>query len=172
MLCQRCHKNLATVRYAEVVDGKVADLHLCPECLSLQQEKAGGGFELSIPVAAQSVETGRPDLRRSRAPRACKACGFQLGWTLESGKMGCSQCYTAFADEIEPMLIGLHNAVLHRGKNLKMDDARGKLRSDLQTQRALLRSAVQKEHYEEAAQIRDLIRNYESRLGDIDSGHN
>lgn len=175
MLCQRCHKNLATVRYAEVVSGRVTDLHLCPECLSRQQDSAGGGFELSSPVTVHECQAPRDHVGPSRpkpSTRVCKACGFQLAWAMDMGRVGCSQCYDAFADDVEPILLGLHNAARHCGKAPRVDDARAQLRASLQTQRSLLRSAVQSENYEEAAQIRDVIRQYEMRLGNVDSGRN
>jgi len=93
MLCQSCHKNLASVRYAEVVDGKVTNLQLCPECLAAQQEGAGAGFRLSGPVTAS-----RPDSPMwgqaggIRAPRACKSCGARLARVLDAVQMGCPEC--------------------------------------------------------------------------------
>ncbi len=47
MLCQRCHKNLSSVRFAEVVDGSVTDLQLCQDCLAKQLDSQGPGFQLS-----------------------------------------------------------------------------------------------------------------------------
>ena len=57
MLCQKCHKNLASVRYAEVVDGKVNNLQLCQDCLSRQQDEVEIGFELSDPSPFMNAET-------------------------------------------------------------------------------------------------------------------
>ena len=166
MLCQKCHKNLASARYAEVVDGRVTDIHLCPECLSRQQDAATSGFELSGPVPAARA-TGRPQILRPRPkiPRTCKTCGARLLLVLESGKVGCAQCYDYFLADIEPMLTALHGATQHLGKTSKMGDMRTRLRADLQTKRALLRSALEMEQYEEAATLRDGIRELETVLG-------
>lgn len=172
MLCQKCHKNLATVRYAEVVNGKVTDLHLCPECLSRQQETAASGFELGGPVpSASGISTGvvqrrlRTERARLKAPRTCRSCGSQLAKVLDSGKVGCTQCYKIFHEEVDPMLAALHGGTQHRGKASRVRDVRVRLRTDLQTKRALLRSALETENYEEAAALRDDIKQLEMVLG-------
>jgi protein arginine kinase activator len=167
MLCQKCRKNLATARYAEVVDGKVTDLHLCAECLSKQQEAAGPGFQLSGPVAAAKTGAsgGHSERPRTRVRRVCKSCGTQLAKVLDTGKVGCGKCYEAFAEEIEPMVSALHGSTEHQGKTPRVDDARARLRTDLQTKRTLLRSALETENYEDAAGLRDDIRQLELVLG-------
>jgi len=170
MLCQRCHKNTATVRYAEVVNGKVTDLHLCSDCLALHQEGTSSGFELSGPVGASRVAAARSEAARVRAPRVCRSCGTHLSASIEAGTMGCSECYAAFADALEPILLELHGGLGHVGKNPQIDDSRVVLRTDLQTKRSMLRNAVRDEHFEQAAQLRDEIRQIESRLGVAEPG--
>lgn len=169
MLCQRCHKNMATVRYAEVVNGKVTDLHLCSDCLAVHQEGASAGFELSGPVGASRVAAARSEAARVRAPRVCKSCGTHLSNAIEAGTLGCSECYSAFADAIEPMLMELHGGLGHVGKNPQVDDSRVALRTDLQTKRSMLRNAVRDERYEQAALLRDEIQELESQLGVMES---
>ena len=167
MLCEKCHKNLASVRYAEVVDGKVKDLSLCPECLAKYQAEAGAGFELAkpdpVPVRARVSPKGKsvqePALER------CKTCGHVLANVLASGKVGCSACYETFAEQIEPLIRGMHAGMRHRGKAPHVDDALARVRADLQANRALLRSTLRAENYEEAAHLRDEIRILEKELG-------
>lgn len=171
MLCQKCHKNLATVRYAEVVDGKVRDLHLCPDCLTKQQETAGPGFELAGPApASKPTARPRPERPRLKSPRTCKSCGAHLIKVLDSGRVGCGECYRVFSEDIEPMLAALHGNTTHRGKSMHVADAasgdvRARVRSDLQTKRSLLRSALETENYEDAAALRDDIRQLELVIG-------
>jgi protein arginine kinase activator len=167
MLCQKCHKNLATVRYAEVVSGKVTDLHLCADCLAKHQETASAGFELSGPVASARPRpaVARLEPSRTKSRRICKACGTSLAAAIETGRVGCSVCYTTFADELDALLEPLHGHAHHLGKRPHIDDMRVSLRATLQTKRALLRTAIQSERYEEAAELRDSIRKIETELG-------
>jgi len=169
MLCQKCHKNLATVRYAEVVNGKVTDLHLCQDCLGKQQD-ASSGFELGGPTPVVKTPASAGLARgHFRSPRKCKTCGIPLVKILDSGKVGCRGCYVTFARELEPLLLGLHGSTIHQGKAPHVDDMRVRLHEDLQNKRRVLRSAVQGENYEEAALLRDEIRQLETVLGASDA---
>lgn len=174
MLCQKCHKNLATVRYAEVVDGKVTEQHLCAECLADHQGSSKSGFELSGPVSSSrsiasqiSLETGR---RRGR--RLCRSCGTSLTKLVETSECGCSVCYASFVEELEPILMDAHGASQHVGKTPRVSDVRSRLNSNLQTKRNLLRSALQTESYEEAATLRDEIKELEAALASAEEKHN
>jgi protein arginine kinase activator len=165
MLCQKCHKNLASVRYAEVVDGKVSEQQLCQDCLASRQQETAMGFELSgapglkkpqkEPVTQESVHTQE---------QACPSCGVLASHILETGRAGCPHCYDHFGSQVESILEGLHQALRHKGKMAKLDDTRARLRADLQTKRALLRSVLRAENYEEAARLRDEIRILENGL--------
>jgi protein arginine kinase activator len=160
MLCQRCHKNLATVRYAEVVNGKVKELYLCPACLSEQQSKGGSGFALAGAAPSPKHERSRkvkPDL-------VCRSCGTELHEVITTGMLGCAQCYKVFADELDDLIRGLHTSLVHRGKAPRMDDVREQRRAKLHSKRALLRTALKMENYEEAAVLRDNIRALEQEL--------
>ena len=166
MLCQRCHKNLATVRYAEVVSGKVRELPLCQDCLVKRQEESGAGFELSGPVPASRTGSpaARPPRPRARSVRTCPSCEMHVGKVLDTGRVQCPACYEAFKAEIEPMLAGLHGGIEHCGKSPRLNDHRVRKSAELQAQRALLRTAVEMEHYEEAATLRDAIQRLEAEL--------
>ncbi len=170
MLCQKCHKNLATVRYAEVVDGKVTDLHLCSECMMKHQESAATGFNLSGPApspkhdAQEAHSAGGAQQDSVAQHRTCGACGAQLKYVLKTGEVGCPQCYENFAEHLEPVLRAAHTALRHRGRVPNRNDAREALRAELQTKRALLRTALKMENYEEAAELRDEIKKLDASM--------
>lgn len=171
MLCQKCHKNLATIRYAEVVDGKVTDLNVCSDCLSRLRNMATG-FEL----AGAAPSPKRPITLRETGETAvpavvCRSCGTQLQQALNAGKLGCSACYTQFGDALDSVLRSMHGALRHRGKTPHVDDAREQVRAQLQNKRALLRSSLRTENYEAAATLRDEIKALEEGLGIPASGH-
>ena len=164
MLCQRCHKNLATMRYAEVVDGNVSEQHLCADCMARQEADGATGFELSgnAPTPRKRHIAAASDTTMPQ--RSCRACGIELQDVIRSGRVGCGVCYESFRDQLESVLRGMHVALRHRGKVPHRDDAREQKRADLQNKRALLRSALKTENYEEAARLRDIIRSIEESL--------
>lgn len=162
MLCQKCHKNLATVRYAEVVDGKVTEQQLCSDCLALHQRETAMGFELSrAPSLKPKEERSRGEAAREQT---CPSCGVLSSHIIDAGRVGCPHCYEQFGGQIESILEGMHRALRHKGKVAKMDDTRARLRAELQNKRALLRSVLRAENYEEAARLRDEIRILENGL--------
>lgn len=170
MLCQKCHKNLASVRYAEVVDGKVSDLHLCQDCLKAQQEDEQTGFELSEPSPFANRLKSSALAQAATSTETCKSCSTSLSVIIETGKVGCAACYESFPAQIESVMEGIHIALTHRGKIPKLDDSRAQARSELQSKRALLKTALSLENYEDAAALRDEIRSLETGLGVSVSG--
>jgi len=170
MLCQNCHKNLASVRYAEVVDGKVSDLRLCQDCLAAREESVSPGFEFSkpSPFLGKKKDLSVNEVREADA--TCTACATTLQELMDTGKVGCSICYESFPAELEALMEGIHIALTHRGKAPRIDDARVRVRSDLQSKRALLKTALSMENYEEAASLRDEIRALDIGLGASEAG--
>lgn len=164
MLCQDCHKNVASVRYAEVVDGHVTEQHLCASCLDRRQERPSAGFQLDAPGLgrAKSVHTAVRD--SLRAGRTCSFCGALLSTVTDSLRVGCATCYREFSSPLDALIQARHGAQEHRGKAPNMDDARERLRADLLVKRSLLHRVLQSENYEEAAILRDEIRGIEKGL--------
>lgn len=169
MLCQKCHKSLATMRYAEVIGGKVSELQLCADCMNRMQEEVTSGFELSGAsgsrgkkrAAATAAET------EARVPnRVCRVCGADLKDAIQSGRVGCGACYDALGDSLEPLLRGFHVGLRHRGKEPHVTDERKLKRTELHSLRALLRSTLKSENYEEAAKLRDQIRDLETLINE------
>jgi protein arginine kinase activator len=93
-----------------------------------------------------------------------------LNTIIEKARVGCPACFSHFGGQIESTLEGLHRGLQHLGKSGRMDDARARLRADLQTKRALLRSVLRAENYEEAARLRDEIQSLETGLNMAESG--
>jgi protein arginine kinase activator len=76
-------------------------------------------------------------------------------------RFGCSECYTTFADEVGHMVRGMHKGISHVGKVPEGLMAMQVLHQRLEELRARLDQAIISESYEEAAGIRDEIRNLE-----------
>ena len=69
----------------------------------------------------------------------CPACGFNLSTFRKTGRVGCPDCYTVFASELE-------------APGNETPDER------LQLEREL-REAIEREDYEQAAILRDRLKN-------------
>ena len=172
MLCQSCHKNLASKQYTEVVDGKVSALHLCQECLTQRQDGTDAGFQIAKP--AQFTRKGRATSDITPEPlearKSCVACNTTLKQIVDTGRVGCSSCYETFPAQLESLLEGIHIALAHRGKIPRLNNARARVRTELQSKRALLKTALNMENYEEAAALRDEIKVLERGLSASEAG--
>ncbi len=172
MLCQKCHKNPATARYAEVIDGNVTHLQVCSACLALYQEGDGTGFELG--GAAPAPQFAAAPVSRREAPElkvSCRGCGRNLKTILETAAVGCAGCYQTFSAHLEALLEGLHVALNHQGKVPHVDDDQVRVRAELQAKRSLLRTALGTENYEAAATLRDEIQMLELNLRGAGASH-
>jgi protein arginine kinase activator len=165
MHCQKCHKNFASIRYAEVVDGEVIDQHLCRECLDQKQTNQNAGFEFTkpSPFIRRDKESIRSATSHFKAI-GCSTCSTNLQSIIDAGEVGCSQCYDTFSTHIDSILEGMHEGLAHTGKIPRQDNLRAKTRADLQTKRALLKTSLTVERYEEAAVLRDEIKELEAGL--------
>jgi len=164
MICKHCMKNVAKIKFSEVVDGRVIQHHLCAECYEAWQQNAAG-FSQEVPKPtrrAPHASAGNRPARDGSSVKRCATCGTSLTRIIETVCVGCAGCYSVFGKEIESMLEGLHRGLVHRGKSLQCDDARAELSRALQAKRFLLRSMLKEENYEEAARLRDEIARIEA----------
>lgn len=168
MLCERCHKNLATLKYTEVVNGTAHMRDICAKCLDELDGDAESGFEVSGSAPApRRRPTGDAASDSEKGSVVCTQCGAPLRDILKTGRIGCPACYTQFADELEPVLISRHPALRHRGKTPHEQEDRTRLREELRKRRAMLRSALKMESYEDAAVLRDEIQGLEDSLSTL-----
>lgn len=93
--------------------------------------------------------------------KRCPKCG--MGWLdfRQTGRLGCSECYETFEKELQPIINQLHGSFEHKGK---IPIQQGK-EIAIQRKIAILQNDLQRmineQNFEEAAQIRDKIREIE-----------
>ncbi len=97
------------------------------------------------------------------ARRACPLCGLEFMEFRAKGRLGCPNDYQTFTSGLAGMFQELQGATRHVGKTPKRGLGQGQLRLRL---RAQLRRAVERENYEEAARLRDQIRDSARRPAD------
>ena len=161
MICDVCKKNEATVHLTEIVNDKVAKLHLCESCAKTKgtemEEHFGlndllaGLSDLGSNVESDSTDTGK-----------CKNCGLTYRDFKRIGRFGCGDCYEAFKPQISALLKRIHGSERHVGK---IPVGAGKaVRSNkvLQDLRARMEKAILTEQFEEAASLRDRLKELES----------
>ncbi len=165
MRCDDCGSP-ANIRYVEMVDGELRDLHLCDDCANTR------GMALSLsPFAGPLVDMlmglldeMRVGEERTEDGRVCPECGLTRGEFRRTGKLGCASCYEAFGSELKPLLRRVHGSTVHTGtipSKAPRDIETGRRARALQLE---LERAVRAEEYERAAELRDEIRRLETEV--------
>ena len=163
MLCDLCTKNQATVHLTEIIDDQMNELHLCEECArqkSAQMEQQFGLGDLLGGLA--ELETPAQD--KESLKLECANCGFSYADFKKIGRLGCSECYTTFKKYLGPLLKKIHGSVVHFGKSpTKVAATVSSPRADLAALRSDLQRAIDNEAFEEAARLRDKIKELEKK---------
>src|SRR5262249_27824947 len=160
MKCQYC-SNPATVHLTDLVKKEKKELHLCQSCAEQQQLIQHN--ELNLTTIVQTLlgqHVGHlPD---ELARLTCPHCGIKFMEFRAEGRLGCPHDYEVFKGELQKLLERIHRAGRHVGKVPRHRPAEPALVAELVELRRQLRESVESEAYEQAARLRDLIRQKES----------
>ena len=163
MLCDNCKKNTATTHIRSVVNGKTTEKHLCAECAA--KEGIGAIDNMGLDSMLASMFGDALSLNPVGASVRCKCCGSTFSDIAKSGKAGCPECYKTFYDELLPYLKRVHGSVKHVGKALPGEAPKEKAREDtVETLKAELQKLIAEEKFEQAAEIRDRIKEMEAGI--------
>ena len=163
MLCDNCKKNAATTHIRSVVNGQVSDKHLCAECAA--KEGVGGIGDMGLNSMLASMFGDVLSLNPGSALTRCKCCGSTFSDIAKSGKAGCPECYKTFYDEFLPYLKRVHGSVKHIGKTLSpAPQAQAAQTGDtVEGLKEQLKALIAEEKFEQAAVLRDKIREMEAQ---------
>lgn len=159
MLCQRCHKNVATVHYREIMNGVTRDYYFCPSCAN----QGVGAMDKGQSIGIDEILAGLMGLQQNKEELRCPKCNLTYSEFKKIGKVGCEKCYDVFAKKLEPVLKQLHGNVQYKGKLPKDNSDTTDKMSRLKELKDELAKRVQAEEYEEAAKIRDMIKELENK---------
>ena len=163
MLCEKCHKNTATTHIRTVINGVVTEQNLCGYCAAMggYSKFVNNGFASMLSsLFGDELATGR--IKEIK----CDCCNTSFSDIAESGKMGCSECYSAFKNKLIPYLKRVHGTTEHIGKKLKDKGSNLVVLSEtteVEKLRAELLDAIKSEEFEKAALLRDEIRRMEGK---------
>jgi len=161
MLCDICKKAEATVHLTQIVDGKMLKVDLCENCAKEKGVQEAAGFSL----ADLLVGLGAAEEIKVESPGAqCPVCGFTQADFKKTGRLGCSVCWETFEAGLASLLKAMHKGDHHVGKVPSKAMHTLALSGRIQELSEQLEKAVREEKYEEAAQIRDEIRDLETKL--------
>jgi protein arginine kinase activator len=166
MLCCICKEKEATVFMTQIIGDKMQKLDLCEDCAKHKGVNDPAGFSLADLLlglgASQELEqaSGGPDLR-------CPKCGFTQADFKKAGRLGCAECYTTFAEGLEGLLKTMHKGTRHTGKVPQALQQSRDLAERMKTLQKKLAKAVEDENFEQAALLRDEIRQMTHKSGNV-----
>jgi protein arginine kinase activator len=165
MLCCICKEREARVFLTQIVADKVQKVDLCEECAKQKGLDDAAGFspaDVLLGLGAAEIEqyAGGAELK-------CPKCGFTQADFKKSGRLGCAECYGTFAEGLEGLLKTMHKGTRHVGKIPQSQQQSRDLAERLKLLRKKLDKAVADEDFEQAANLRDEIKQVTSRQGNL-----
>ena len=189
MLCKKCNKNEANIRYTEIINGEKREMMLCEKC---SHDLGLDNISFNMPIDFSSFFGGLLDdeyynsedvmpLFQTVKELKCNNCNMTYDDFINIGKFGCEECYEVFSPKIDSLLKRLHGDNKHLGRkgisnnvvvDAHIDPQEGKKIDDNQQNEKInnkenkleqlqndLKKAIADERYEDAAKIRDEIRD-------------
>ncbi len=172
MLCQKCGQKTASVHLTRIINGNKSETYICEDCARENGEldfPLEGKFPLyqffssmmglNVPGgdAVAPVPATDPGLQ-------CPACGLTYPQFGQIGRFGCDRCYEAFGSHVLPLFRRLHGNQKHLGKIPARAGVNIKARKKIEQLKLELQQKVMAEAFEEAAELRDKIRDLEQKL--------
>lgn len=181
MKCENCGKNEANVKYTQIINGEKKQMFLCQECSA----KLGidSNIHLNMPINFSSFlsdffddVSGISSMPIIGKALECPKCGLTFDEFMNTGKFGCSNCYSDFESRIDPILRSLQGATNHVGRigtvkegnnvkqNLydKMEEKQNANLNKVDKLKEDLKNAIKEERYEDAAKIRDELKKIDN----------
>ena len=166
MKCKFCSEP-ATVHVTDMSKGKYQVLHLCEGCAEREKtgqfhaQKSEAELELNpqqMEIVKGIIAAYAGELVGELARLACPYCGTKYMEFRAKGRLGCPADYDAFRKGLLPLIQRIHGSTEHKGKCPRRGSNAAGPQAEFIRLRRELRAAIDAEHFEEAARIRDLIR--------------
>jgi protein arginine kinase activator len=161
MKCQFC-SNQATIHLTDIVGKKKRETHFCESCAREHKILPESKMDPQVPAILEFLFGSQTEnaARTEHEDLDCPHCGMKYAQFRGEGRLGCPKDYEIFREQLEPLLTKIQRHMEHTGK-VPASFRTGQRDRGLQSLRLQLQEAVTNENYEEAARLRDLIRNKE-----------
>jgi protein arginine kinase activator len=147
LLCCICKEKEATVHLTQIQGDKVQKVDLCEECAKTKGVNDPTGFSLADLLlglgASHEIEQAAGGVEIK-----CPRCGFTQADFKKAGRLGCPDCYRTFSEPLDGLLKTMHKDMADRLKVLQKK----------------LSKAIEGEDFEEAAILRDEIKQAMARM--------
>lgn len=170
MKCTECQKRPASLHLTQVVNGQKNEIHVCELCAQkmgyINNNEEAYSFHDLLTALFGSPQKGlqQEQVFNQEDPLECENCHMSFNDFRRIGKFGCAHCYEAFKLMLDPILGRIHSGSLeHHGKIPKRQGGKLHIQKELDSYRVQLRQLIEREEFEQAAVIRDKIKQIEQK---------
>ena len=160
MLCQKCHKNNASVHIKQVINGEVSERMLCSECA--EKENLGSFFGGTDSLCSGFFSDSILGSAAAAEKKVCPLCKSTKRELAKTGRAGCAECYNVFSEELSRIIYGIHGNTTHSGSAPGKHVEELTKRDEIDALKKEQEEAILSENYEKAAEIRDKIKALEN----------
>lgn len=150
----------------QITGDKMQKVDLCEECSKTKGINDPAGFNLADLLlglgASQELEQAGGGVEIK-----CSRCGFTQADFKKAGRLGCPECYKTFAEGLEGLLKSMHKGTRHVGKVPESLRQNRDLSDRLKALQKKLAKAIEDENFEQAAHLRDEIKQMSAKLSNI-----
>lgn len=168
MICQECGERPASLHFTKIVNGEKTEFHICEACAREKGELLPGGQNgfsihnlLSGMLNFDYLNQAAAKTKSAPTKLRCETCGLSYQQFSKIGRFGCSDCYRYFEPVLEPLFRRVHGNTTHSGKVPERTGGQLRRKRELSELKAKLNYLVAREEFEEAARVRDRIRELE-----------
>lgn len=155
MLCQRCLKRDAQVHSYRINNNELTDVHLCPRCAEINEnQEESNGIDDKLHSLLEVLLKATVYNGNSAPMLRCENCGTTLKEFEKDGLVGCPACYDSFSD-----VIFKEKEKSYSTETVDKREEGGSTFIERLERR--LKRVVEAEDFEEAAKIRDKIKDLE-----------
>ncbi|WP_226038401.1 UvrB/UvrC motif-containing protein [Aquibacillus saliphilus] len=173
MECQECHERPATLHFTKVVNGSKTEIHVCEHCAKEKGYVSYGEEAYSLHDLLSGLFNFDTSLNEQKSKNLsdeqglkCPKCGMTYKEFTQVGKFGCASCYHTFSDRLNPIFRRVHSGnIVHEGKIPKRIGSNIYQKKLLNGYKEKLQQLIQSEEFEQAAQVRDQIKEMEKEKG-------
>ena len=155
MLCEECHQNEAVYTISVMMGEAMTQRHLCADCMAkMNMNIASGNMQKLLGAILNAINRGEQPEEGEKVPDdqpdiTCPRCRMTLSKFIKTGRLGCPDCYQAFAAQLHPMLLQIHGRVQHAGRKPLQSETDQRSRYEQEELTRQLQLAVNAEDYEQ-----------------------
>lgn len=140
------------------------EIHLCETCAQEKGTDFKTHFNLSDLLAGLTEVSKTVKPGEKKPAGRCPECTLTYEEFGKTGRLGCPSCYDAFSKMLLPLIKRVQRSINHIGKKPSRFAGEAGVVHDLKVLQDRLRKTVQNEEFEDAARLRDEIRQIEEKV--------